>query len=141
MRTLFDTNILVYLYDNDAPAKKLRVQQLLADEANLGQVLLSTQVLQEFYVCVTRKLALPMPLADAERAVRRLTAFPIVQVDSTTILDAIAISQKYGFSFWDALIVQAAIQGGATTLYSEDLQHGQDVEGVRIVNPFLTQAQ
>lgn len=141
MRALFDTNVLVYLYDNDAPAKKQRAQQLLAEEAGLGQVLLSTQVLQEFFVCVTRKLAEPMPPGDAEHAVRRLTAFPVVQVDPTMILDAISISNRYGFSFWDALIVQAAIQGGASTLYSEDMQHNQNVEGVRIVNPFLPQAQ
>ena len=141
MRALFDTNVLVYLYDNDAPVKKQRAQQLLAEEAGLGQVLLSTQVLQEFFVCVTRKLAEPMPVVDAERAVRRLTAFPVVQVDPTMILDAISISNRYGFSFWDALIVQAAIQGGASTLYSEDMQHDQSIEGVRIVNPFLPQTR
>ena len=141
MRAFFDTNVLVYLFDDDAPAKKQRAQQLLAHEASLGQVLLSTQVLQEFFVGVTRKLAEPMPVEDAARAVRRLSTFPIMQVDPTMILDAIAVSQKLGFSFWDALIVQAAIQGGAVTLYSEDMQHNQNVEGLRIVNPFLPQSQ
>jgi len=141
MRAFFDTNVLVYLFDNDNPAKQQRAQQLLTQEADLGQVSLSTQVLQEFFVSVTRKLAQPMPVEDAARAVRRLSAFPVVQVDPTMILDAISISQKAGFSFRDALIVQAAIQGGANTLYSEDLQHNQNVEGVRIINPFLPQAQ
>ena len=141
MRAFFDTNVLVYLYDNDAPEKQARARRLLTEAAEQGRMLLSTQVLQEFFVCVTRKLAVPLPVDDAERAVRRLAAFPVVQVDAPMILAAISASRKNGFSFWDALIVQAAIQGGATTLYTEDLQHGQDVEGVKIVNPFLSQAQ
>jgi predicted nucleic acid-binding protein len=136
MRAFFDTNILVYLYDNDAPEKKRKAQSLLLKAAEAGQVLLSTQVMQEFYVSVTRKLAEPLPPVDAERAVRRLADFAVVQVDPSLIFTAIATSRRYGFSFWDALIVQAAIQGGAATLYSEDLQHTQLIDGMLILNPF-----
>jgi predicted nucleic acid-binding protein len=136
MRAFFDTNTLVYLYDNDAPEKKRKAQSLLLKAAEAGQVLLSTQVMQEFYVSVTRKLAEPLPSADAERAVRRLADFSVVQVDPNLIFTAIAVSRRYRFSFWDALIVQAALQGGAATLYSEDLQHAQSIDGMLILNPF-----
>jgi predicted nucleic acid-binding protein len=96
----------------------------------------STQVLQEFYVATTRKLGLPLSSQDAERAVRDLAELSLVQVDAPLILAGIQASRRYGFSFWDALIVQAALQGGAEVLYTEDLQHGQDIEGMRIVHPF-----
>jgi len=141
MRVFFDTNVLVYLFDSDAGEKQERARELLAQEAGSGQVLLSTQVLQEFFVAVTRKLSRPLPVDDAARAIRRLAAFQVVQVDTGMILEAIAVSKRFGISFWDALIVQAARQGGAEILYSEDLQHNQDVEGVRIVNPFLPNTQ
>ena len=141
MRAFFDTNVLVYLFDNDAAEKQERARELLAQQAGSGQVLLSTQVLQEFFVAVTRKLSRPLPVDDAAQAIRRLAAFQVVQVDTGMILEAIAVSKRFGISFWDALIVQAARQGGAEILYSEDLQHNQDVVGVRIVNPFLPNAQ
>lgn len=141
MRAFFDTNVLVYLFDNDAAEKQERARELLAQQAGSGQVLLSTQVLQEFFVAATRKLGRPLPVDDAARAIRRLAAFQVVQVDTGMILEAIAVSKRFGISFWDALIVQAARQGGAEILYSEDLQHNQDVEGVRIVNPFLPNTQ
>ena len=141
MRAFFDTNVLVYLFDNDAAEKQERARELLARQAGSGQVLLSTQVLQEFFVAVTRKLSRPLPVDDAAQAIRRLAAFQVVQVDTGMILEAIAVSKRFGISFWDALIVQAARQGGAEILYSEDLQHNQDVEGVRIVNPFLPNTQ
>ena len=136
MRAFFDTNILVYLYDGDAPEKKRKAQDLLLKAAEAGQVLLSTQVLQEFYVSVTRKLAEPLPPEDAERAVRRFADFAVVQVDPSLIFAAIATSRQCRFSFWDALVVQAAIQGGAATLYTEDLHHGQAIGSLRILNPF-----
>ena len=141
MRAFFDTNVLVYLFDSDAAEKQERARELLAQQAGSGQVLLSTQVLQEFFVAATRKLSRPLPVDDAARAIRRLAAFQVVQVDTGMILEAIAVSKRFGISFWDALIVQAARQGGAEILYSEDLQHNQDVEGVKIVNPFLPNTQ
>jgi predicted nucleic acid-binding protein len=141
MRAFFDTNVLVYLFDNDAAEKQERARELLARQAGSGQVLLSTQVLQEFFVAVTRKLSRPLPVDDAAQAIRRLAAFQVVQADTGMILEAIAVSKRFGISFWDALIVQAARQGGAEILYSEDLQHNQDVVGVRIVNPFLPNTQ
>lgn len=135
-RIFLDTNILVYLFDTDSPAKQRTVRELLSREALAGKVMLSTQVLQEFYVTVTRKLATPVEPEAAYRAVQDFTAFSIVKLDSSLILAAIVRSQTAQFSFWDALIVEAAIEGGAKYLYSEDFQDGQIVDGAHITNPF-----
>lgn len=137
MRAFFDTNVLVYLFDADDRDKQAEAREILRQSAADGRVLLSTQVLQEFYVSVTRKLAEPLSEEEATRAVRDLARFPVVQIDPTLILAAIDGSRRYRFSFWDALIIQAAIQGGADALYTEDLQHGQVVDGLRITNPFI----
>jgi predicted nucleic acid-binding protein len=97
---------------------------------------LSTQVLQEFYVSVTRKLATPLDPEAAFQAVQDLAAFPIVQIDPSLILLAIQRSRKAKVSFWDALILEAALAAGATLLYSEDFQDGAVFGGLRIANPF-----
>jgi predicted nucleic acid-binding protein len=136
MRRFFDTNVLVYLFDASAPRKKARAQELLKQAVAQGLVLLSTQVLQEFFVAVTRKLSVPLPYEQAERAVRDLAKLPISLVDAEMIMKAITTMRRYRLSFWDSLIIQAALHGGATTLYTEDLQHGQTIETVSIENPF-----
>lgn len=136
-RSFFDTNVLVYLYDDDEPEKKARAQEIVEAEFDAGRVVLSTQVLQEFYTAVTRKLSSPLPSEVAEERVRDFSILPLVRVDVPMILAAIVRSRDLGFSFWDALIVEAALVGGAGTLFTEDLQHGQVIEGLRIENPFL----
>ena len=93
-------------------------------------------MLQEFYSAVTRKLARPLDAAAAAQAVTSFAELPLVQIDSALVLSAIHRSRNSQLSFWDALIVQAAIEGHASTLYSEDLQHGQAFDGLRAVNPF-----
>jgi len=137
MRAFFDTDILVYLFDTDAPEKQDRAREVLRQCADQGRVLLSTQVLQEFYVTVTRKLAEPLSEDEATHAVRDLAGFSVVQIDPPLILAAIDGSRSYRLSFWDALIVQSAIQGGADLLYTEDLQHRQVIEGLQVDNPFV----
>ncbi len=136
MRSFFDTNVLVYMFDNDAPAKKVRAQKLLHKETEAGRTLLSTQVLQEFYVAATRKLKLPLQAEVAEEVVHNLAVLPLVEIGKSHVLGAISRSRRWQVSFWDALILEAAINGGASVLYSEDLQHGQVVEGLTIENPF-----
>jgi predicted nucleic acid-binding protein len=106
-------------------------------EVEAGRVALSTQVLQEFYVNATRKLRSPLSPERAEARVRDLSKLPLVQVEPSLILAAIARSRSLGFSFWDALIVEAALAGGADRLLTGDLQHGQEIEGLRVENPFL----
>ena len=135
MKFFFDTNVLVCLFDADSPAKRKKARALLQKHAESGDILLSTQVLQEFYVAVTRKLARPLDAAAAAEAVSSFAELPLVQIDSELILSAIHRSRDRQLSFWDALIVQAAIEGHASTLYSEDMQHGQILDGLRVANP------
>jgi predicted nucleic acid-binding protein len=136
MKSFFDTNVLVYLFDADSPGKRRKARALFHKHTDAGDILLSTQVLQEFYVAVTRKLALPLDAAEAADAVANFAELSLVQIDSKMILSAIHRSRNNQLSFWDALVVQAAIEGHASTLYSEDMQDGQTFEGLRVVNPF-----
>lgn len=137
MRCFFDTNVLVYLFDSDSAEKQAQAQKLFERHCQSGDILLSTQVLQEFYVTVTRKMARPLEHGAAVDVVSSLAELPIVQVDSEIIVAAMHRSRISQLSFWDALIVQAAIEGHATTLYSEDMQHGRLFDGVRVTNPFV----
>jgi predicted nucleic acid-binding protein len=136
MRCFFDTNVLVYLFDADAPAKKAIARKLFAESVAQGNALLSIQVLQEFFVAVIRKLGTPLSHNQAEQVVRALSVLPMVEPNAGMVLDAIVASHRYRLSFWDGLIVQAALRGGATVLYSEDLQHGQVFETLTVQNPF-----
>jgi len=133
----FDTNVLVYLFDNDAPSKREQARTLFQRHVQAGSLLISTQVLQELYVTLTRKLAVPLPEPDAREVIASLAELPVAQNDASTVLAAIDLSRRRQLSFWDALIIEAARRGGANVLLSEDLQHGQDIEGVRVENPFL----
>lgn len=135
-RTFFDTNVLVYLFDADAPAKQARAREAVGRALEQGAMVISTQVLQEFFVTVTRKLARPLPAAEAEAALRRLVELPVVQVDPDMILAAAAGSRRDGISFWDALILTAASTAGCEEVLSEDLQHGRSFGRMRIVDPF-----
>ena len=130
-----DTNVLVYRFDEDEPAKRECASAIL-ESAAAGDVVISTQVLQEFYVVVTRKLARPVSSEDAEQIVRGFARLPIVQVDAALVLAAIGTSRRHKLSFWDALIVQAALAGGCTRLLTEDLRHGTRYESLRVENPF-----
>lgn len=136
-RTFVDTNVLVYLFDNDAPEKQARARNILASQGSAGQLVISTQVLQEFYVTVTRKLATPLPPDTAYQAVQDLLTLPIRQVTSELVLSAIQRSIAVPLSFWDALIVETALDAQAMVLLTEDLQHSRIIDGLRIENPFL----
>ena len=136
-RSFFDTNVLLYLFDVSAPEKKERAQEVLFEEVEAGRAVLSTQVLQEFYVGVTRKLAEPLPPDVAQAQVEDFARLPLVRVDEAMILAAIERHRSMSLSFWDALILEAALTCGADRLLTEDLQHGQKIEGLRVENPFL----
>ena len=141
MRVFFDTNILVYLFDNDAADKKEQARARFKTETSAGRVLLSTQVLQEFYVAVTRKLLVPLEPEAAKGVVRNLSRLPIIDVNAERVLSAISRSRRMQLSFWDALIIETALSGGADRLLTEDLQHGQTIDGLLIENPFLSKSQ
>lgn len=135
MRRFLDTNVLVYADDLDAGDKRERAQRLLAEVLAAGDGVLSTQVLQEFFAISTRKLGVDP--AIARRKVELLAEMDLVRIDLDLILAAIDLSRLHSFSFWDGLIVRAAATAGCGVLLTEDLQHGQVVDGVRIENPFL----
>jgi len=133
-KAFLDTNVLVYLFDHDSAVKQRRARAVLEAEGSSAAV--STQVLQEFYVTVTRKLGHPMPERDAEAAVHELAALEVVPVDGLLVLSGIARSRKDRLSLWDALIIEAALQGGCGRLLTEDLQDGRRFGALRVENPF-----
>lgn len=133
-RACLDTNVLVYSVDEASPEKRESAQALMARLAASALGALSTQVLQEFYVAATRKLAVEP--ARARGIVRRMRVFEIVQVTPQLIEDGIDCSILNRLSFWDGLIVESARLAGCSMLYSEDLNSGQVIGGVRIINPF-----
>ena len=135
-RVFIDTNVFVYLFDRDAPEKRGRARELVARESQDGPLVISTQVLQEFYVSVTRKLGRPLPEQQAEAATRELAALDVVEVDSGIVLRSIAAARRHKLSLWDALIVEAARARGCARLLTEDLQHGQRFGPLTIENPF-----
>jgi predicted nucleic acid-binding protein len=135
-RAFLDTNVLVYVFDGDAPAKQRRARELLLAAGRTGQYVVSTQILQEFYVAVTRKLARPLAPGDAAEAVRDLARLPVAPVDVSTVLGAVGRASGGGLSLWDALVVETAIEQGCALLLTEDLQHGQSFDGLRVENPF-----
>ena len=129
-----DTNVLVYLFDADAPDKRARAQELLREERN--SIVLSIQVLGEFYVTVTRKFAETLSLDTAARAVDSFSRFRVQSLHPETVNAAIRRSRSTQFSYWDSLIVEAALSAGAGVLFTEDLQDGQRIDDLQIVNPF-----
>ena len=131
-----DTNILIYAFDVSAGKKHQVASHILSALWNSGLGVLSTQVLQEFYVNVVQKIQKPIDQKMAQEIIRDLLKWHVVVNNGDSILDAIDISEKYGYSFWDSLIIEAALTGGVSVLLSEDLQHGQVISGVTISNPF-----
>lgn len=135
--TFIDTNVLVYAHDRSEARKQPVAQALLEDLWETRTGALSTQVLQEFYVVVTRKFDPPMSRAAAREVVASYGEWWLVQIDVALIMAASTLEDRHGFSFWDSLIVEAARRSGATRLVSEDLQPGRRVGGIRIENPFV----
>jgi len=131
-----DTNILVYAYDITASDKHRRARQLVLDLWESGTGCLSIQVLQEFYVTATRKIARPLPAFQAAQIISDLSVWPTHSPKADDILAAIDIQQHYGIAFWDAMILISAMRMGCITLWSEDLNSGQTYEQVLVRTPF-----
>lgn len=132
-KVFLDANILIYAQDQDSPDKQRRSREVIAALADSGAGVISTQVLQEYYVTVTRKLGVA-PLA-AKSVLQTFKIFEMVQASPDLIDDAIDCSVLNRVSFWDALIIAAAASSGCAIVYSEDLNPGQTIQGVRIENP------
>ncbi len=136
MKTFVDTNILVYAYDRGAGDKHAQARRTVRQLWEEGNGVLSTQVLQEFYVNVRRKAQRPLSIRSARSLVADYMAWDPVVNDGTSILEAMDAERRYKISFWDALIIIAAQRSEAGVILSEDFSHGQKYGSVRVLNPF-----
>ena len=136
-RAFIDTNVLICAHDSEAGRKHEIASKLIQElwATHLG--VLSTQVLQEFYVNITTKIPKPLPKPAAAAYVEHYFVWPVIRLSTVTIRKAFEIETRNKLSFWDALIVSAAFQAGAAKMLSEDLNAGQKIAGIVIVNPFV----
>ena len=134
-RTFVDTNILIYAHDADAKSKHEVAKSVLGELWSQRMGVLSMQVLEEFYVNVTRKIASPLP-KDVARMVVNSYAIWCIEITPAEISSAFRIEDESRIGFWDALIIASAAKCGASRILSEDLNAGQQIAGVRLENPF-----
>ena len=132
-----DTNVLIYSFDAQSPAKRETARKLLTEALEKGTGVISYQVIQEFLNAATRKFAVPLKLKDAEKYLE-IVLEPLCEVFSSLELyhQALKIADEWRFSFYDSLIVAAALEAGCQVLYSEDLQDNQTIRGLTVRNPF-----
>jgi predicted nucleic acid-binding protein len=138
MRCFFDTHILVYLHDPRDSRKQECARELLTQHLLAGSFVISTQVLQEFCATVLRQRLLPPEIALD--TAQQLASEDVRPTTADTVLLGVALAQRHQLSIWDGLIVQAALDAGCTTLFTEDLQDGQRFGALQVVNPFLPSA-
>lgn len=134
MRVFVDTNVLVYAHDADAPEKRAVALDVL--ERNAQELVLSTQVLAEFYVVVTRKLARPLSPEDAAAQVDDLAEATVVPVDADLVRSAVSLSRSAQLALWDAMVLKSAERGGCEMVLTEDLQDGFRLGDLEVRNPF-----
>jgi predicted nucleic acid-binding protein len=139
-KVFVDTNILIYAHDLDAGRRHTAARASLEALWRSGGGALSVQVLQEFYVNITRKIPQPLARHQARNLVETYAAWEIVSPEALDLLRASEIEERHMLSFWDAMILSAAIKAGAAFLWTEDLAHDQVIEGIRVVNPLLTES-
>ena len=139
-RAFVDTNVWVYAVDGDEPVKQALARSVL-DPSTGTDLVVSAQVLGEFYVTVTRKLTRAVAPDVAADMVERMRRLPVVAIEADHVAAAIAGSQEWGISYWDALIIAAAASGGCTRLLTEDLTDGTWYGGVRVEDPFVDRHQ
>ena len=133
----FDSNVLLYLFDNDAPHKRDTARRLVDRALEAEDSAISFQVVQETLNVIIGKIPVP-PASDRAEEFLQDTLIPLWKVNPSIDLyrNAISVQSRYGFSYYDSLIVSAALDAGCKTLYSEDMQHGQKIERLTIENPF-----
>jgi predicted nucleic acid-binding protein len=137
-RAFVDTNVLVYAHDRQAGSRHTIAARLVAELWETRRAVISTQVLQEFYVNATRKIKTPVPRALARQIVKTYAVWQTETVEPPDIHRASELEEQHQLSFWDALIVAAALKGGAATILTEDMSPGRSISGVRIENPFVS---
>lgn len=136
-RFFLDTNIFVYTFDAQAPAKAKKAAALIRRAADTGDGIVSYQIVQEFFNVALRRFSQPMTSAEAEQYL--VTVFrPLLAIHSSPAIyiEALRISSKHRLAWYDSLVVAGALEGLCKILYSEDFQDGREIEGLRIENPF-----
>jgi predicted nucleic acid-binding protein len=132
-KIFIDTNLWVYLYAKSPEEKYIKIRRIISEQ--FQSVVISTQILGELYTVLTRKKIRTQEEAK-EIILEMITTFPVVEIDALKVLQALNINTKYGYSYWDSLIISTALANDCNTLYSEDMQHNQVVDKVQIVNPY-----
>lgn len=135
-REFVDANVLVYAFDSSAAQKQQAAQQLLERLWESSSGCVSVQVLQEFFVTITKKVPRPLPVDDAKARIREFAAWTVFTPTADDIVAAIDLHTEAKIGFWDAMIVLAAAESECDVLWTEDLNDGQLLRGVRIQNPF-----
>jgi predicted nucleic acid-binding protein len=134
-KIMLDTNLWVYLYAQNAPKKQTKVKTLVAE--HFESIVLSTQILGELYHVLTRKKLAETAVAK-EIILEMVTTFPVLEIDTGKVIMALEIHGKYGYSYWDSLIIAAASLSDCAVIFSEDMHHEQVIENkVQIINPLL----
>ncbi len=136
-RIFLDTNVLVYALDNENVAKQDKAKSILNEFYNNNNYFLSTQVVQEFCNVVLKKIEPGVPEGKLSEFISTLPLERVRMVDINTITTALSVKAKYRYSFWDSLIIAAAIHAECGVLYTEDLKHQQMVDSLKIINPFM----
>lgn len=135
-REFVDATILVYALDATAGTKQFESARLIARLWESGAGCLSVQVLQEFFVTITRKVARPLPVDEAVQRVREFTLWTVFAPTADDVVAAALLHKTARLSYWDAMVVHAAHELGCAVLWSEDMQDGRSLSGVRVRNPF-----
>ena len=133
-----DTNIFVYSFDKNDQTKQQKANDLIKTALQMHNGIISSQVVQEFINVSTRKFSTPISIQDSEKYLTKVLS-PLCQVFTSIDLyfKALDVMDRWQFSFYDSLIVSAALQAECNILYSEDLQHNQKIQNLTIINPFL----
>ena len=133
-----DTNIFVYSFDETAKDKQQQARELIKSGLRTGNGHISFQVIQEFFNVATKKFAVPMSLLSSKEYLDKIfMQFEVVYPDADYVKTGLDIAATTGYSFYDSLIISAALKAGCDTLYTEDLQNGQKIQNLTIVNPFI----
>ena len=135
-KVFVDTNVIVYAYDKDAGEKHRVALKIMKNLWRSGLGSISTQILQELFVTLTKKIPVPLAIPVVRETIKRLAKWDVVVIDVETGIRAMEFQERYQYSFWDSLVIAAAIASGAKAVLSEDLADSQTIHDITIVNPF-----
>jgi len=133
-----DAHILVYAHDRNAREKRERAISLVTTLWEKRQGVISLQILSEFFVTVTQKIQPSTSLDSVKAVMQHLSCWYVVEPNRQSIVSAMEILERHSLSYWDAMVLQSAKQANVQILWTENLSHGQTIEGIQIQNPFIT---